>query len=484
MKRNKFSLSNYKLFTADMGELIPIGWYEALPGDTIQMATNMLVRANALLAPVMHPVDVRVHHFFVPNRLLWKDWEPFITGGPDGLDSSEWPHLLLETVQGGSVLDYLGVPPGSYTGIDVSALPLRAYQLIFNEYYRDQDLENPVAISDNSGPDFSTDRSLNNVAWEKDYFTSSRPWEQKGPGVTIPLGERAPVSGTLVVSDGSTQGGVGATGAERTMNVLNQTIGDGPFSIPPGTLEADLSAASAITLNALRAGAALQRYQEARARFGSRYTEYLRSLGVISSDARLQRPEYLGGGRQTIQFSEVLATAEAGSTKVGDLKGHGITAVRSNRFRRFFEEHGIVMSLMSVRPKTMYNDGVHRSLRRRVKEDYYQKELVHLGQQAIEKCEVYAAAETPSETFGYQDRYDEYRRLPSTIAGEFRQTSLNYWHLGRQFASEPALNESFVKCVPSKRIFAEQGEDTLYCYAKNSIQARRLLPAVGDSFLR
>jgi len=197
VKRYKHSLSNTKLFSCDMGELVPCGLTEVLPGDSIQQATNALVRASPLLSPVMHPVNVRIHHWFVPHRLVWEDFEDFITGGPDGMDDSVFPTIAMPASTGfavGSLADYLGVPTGVPPGasnLDVSALPFRAYALIFNEWYRDQDLVSPLTVDLTSGPDTTTNLALQNIAWEKDYFTSSRPWEQKGPAITIPLGTEA-----------------------------------------------------------------------------------------------------------------------------------------------------------------------------------------------------------------------------------------------------------------------------------------------------
>lgn len=493
MKRSKFSLSNYKLFSCDMGEIIPCGLTEVLPGDTIQQATNALLRCSPLLAPVMHPVRVRIHHWFVPHRIVWDEWEDFITGGPDGMNMSEFPTITFaEGVQVGSLADYLGIPV-EVPNLEVSALPFRAYALIFNEWYRDQDLIDPLDVSLDSGADTVTSTDLQFCAWEKDYFTSSRPWEQKGPSITIPLGTEAPVVGfgrqtsdttwgstaTFKDSAGNTWTGSGTD----TVALANGTFGLRKHpSLNQLNIKADLTGASAVTVNLLREAMALQRYEEARARFGSRYVEYLRYLGVRSSDSRLQRPEYLGGGKQTIQFSEVLQTAE-GTDPVGEMRGHGIAAMRSNRYRRFFEEHGYVITVMSVQPKTIYTTGLARTWNRRTKEDFWQKELQHIGQQEVLNKEIYAAHTEPNGTFGFQDRYDEYRRTESSVSGEFRTELLDFWHMAREFGSQPALNADFVRCVPTERTFAVPSQDVLYVMANHSIQARRLVAATGSSFI-
>lgn len=503
MKRSKFSLSNYKLLSCDMGELVPIGITEVLAGDSIQQSTSALVRAAPLLAPVMHPVHVNIHHWFVPHRLIWEDWEKFITGGPDGMDASVFPTINTPASTGfvtGSLADYLGVPTG-VPSLPVSALPFRAYAMVYNEWYRDQDLKTPLTIDITSGPDTTTSLDLQFSAWEKDYFTSSRPWEQKGPAITIPLGTSATVKTTpsdLVTGAQSAMRirGINA-GANQNNNVTLATVQSGGVSIAgvanasaatltegiyPSNLYTDLTGASAVTVNVLREALALQRYEEARARYGSRYTEYLAYLGVTSSDARLQRPEYLGGGKNTIQFSEVLQTAE-GTNPVGELRGHGISATRSNRYRRFFEEHGYIITLCTVRPKTIYGNGLFRHWNRRTKEDYWQKELQHIGQQEVLNKEVYFGHTTPDGVFGYQDRYDEYRRQESSIAGEFRTSTLNFWHMARIFSSSPALNAAFIDCIPTERTFAVPSEDVLYIMARHQIQARRLVASTGTSFI-
>ena len=488
MRRNKHNLSHYHLLSCDMGQLVPVGHAEALPGDTIQHHSNLLVRVSPLVAPVMHPVTVRLHHFFVPYRLIWGPehgdegtFEDFITGGNDGNDPQTTPTYNSPGTPG-TVYDYLGVPPsGSY---EVSALPVRAYNLIFNEFYRDADLF-PESALDN--------QDVKQIAWEKDYFSSARPWPQRGPDVTIPLGDRAYVKGIGMGDQDYTGNNVtvyqsGDTGTQVYANARNSQ--SEPYQVEenpdqPGfpNIYADLANAIGANINDVRKAFAIQRFQEARARYGARYTEYLRYLGVNPRDSRLQRPEMCGGGQTQLNFSEVLQTSpenrlddppEASQFGVGDMYGHGIAAMRSNKYRRFIEEHGIIMSLMSVRPKTIYTQGIHRSWLRKDKEDYYQRELEHIGQQEVLNQEIFAESSAPGETFGYQDRYREYREMPSYVSGEFREL-LNYWHLGREFEDQPVLNRSFIECVPSKRIHNEQNHNSLWVMCKHRMVARRLL---------
>jgi len=456
--------------------MYPISCVEALPGDTMEQQSNVLLRVSPLAAPVMHPVTARVHHFFCPNRILWDGWEDFITGGPDGLNADNPPQIMTTGIKG-DLLDYLGLPP--VAGISVNALPLMAINLIFNQWYRDQDL---VAERD------LLDTTIPNIAWAKDYFTSARPWTQKGPDITVPLGQRAPVTGlgkqdqetggldvyqAAALIDGSSPGG------SKSLYVEEDPANPGY----PGIF-ADLSQAIGGNVNDVRKAFAMQRYEEARARYGSRYTEYLRYLGVNPKDARLQRSEMLGGGQAQINFSEVLQTAPEPDPAtrdfgVSDMYGHGIAALRSNKYRRFIEEHGFIISVLSVRPKAIYTNGIHRSFLRMDKEDYFQKELQFIGQQEVMNNEVYADPANGTDTFGYQDRYSEYREQPSRVSNEFRDV-LNYWHLGREFTAPPVLNQSFTDCNPSKRIFNEQTMNGLWVMVQNKIMARRLVNAYSN----
>ena len=488
MKRGKFNLGHTRLLTCDLGSLVPIGCTEVLPGDSFQHNTTALVRFSPLLAPVMHPIHCSISHWYVPHRLTFEDWEDFITGGPDGNDDTVFPTIKTPASTGapvGGLLDNLGIPTGEPDEY-FSALPVRAYNLIFNENFRDQDLVSPVANSLAAGIDTTSSTALLQGAWEKDYFTTSRPWEQKGPAVTIPLGTSAPVvrvnnAPPMIGKNSGANTNVANGSPTFVGGQMNSAGGAGMNLDPNGSLNADLTGVSGITVNLLREALALQRFEEARARFGSRYTEYLRYLGVQSSDARLQRPEYLGGGKYPVQFSEVLQTAE-GTDPVGTLRGHGIGVARSNRYRRYFEEHGYVLTLMCVRPKTMYIQGLARHFNRRVKEDFWQKELQHIGQQEVLNKEVYLGHSSPDGTFGFQDRYDEYRRQESWISGQFRSTD-KFWHFGRLFSSDPALNASFINCVPPEDPFAVPANNHLQVMVKHQLGARRLVSPKGDSYI-
>lgn len=492
MKRSKFSLSHQRLLSFSQGELIPIGLTEVLPGDTVQMSTKAFLRVSPLVTPVMHRCHARIEHFFVPHRLVWDSWEDFITGGEDGDDDSEHPYMRFSassTNAVGSLFDYYGVPTGTFASeMRVSALPVRGYNLIFNEWYRDQDLVNKLVVATTDGLDSTTTATLQMRAWGKDHLTTARPWEQKGPAVTLPLGTTAPVvsAGTGIPKFNLPQGVQNLRAAAGTAQAYwtggNPGV-DGNASWNDPELEADLSSATAVDVNDVRRAFAIQRMLEARARFGSRYTEYLAYLGVSSPDARLQRPEYLGGGRNALQFSEVLQTAE-GTNPVGTLKGHGVGAMRSNRFRRHFTEHGYIHSFISVLPEAVYMQALPRTWRKFTKDDYFQKELQHIGQQEVKNHEVNALAANPDAIWGYQDRYDEYRYPTGNgVSGEFR-TTLNSWHMARDFTTTlPALNSSFVQSNPTNRVYASTATDQIYCMAENKIVARRIVSREGNSFI-
>lgn len=481
MKRAKHNLSSYHLTTGEMGQLFPINCIEVLPGDVFQNSSQALIRVSPLAAPVMHPVQVRLHHFYVPSRIAAKQWseevsdfdfEKFITGGADGRDTQTIP-TIDTTGTAGDLLDHFGIPRTA--GIPINALPIAAFNMAYNEYYRDVQLGAERAVDDVTVP---------HISWGKDYLTTARPDSSLGDDVVIPLGDTAPVIGFGDLNPVFDEAGGGLA---RSMQMAVGTTavqmsgaaagGNNNLLWNDPKLVADLSTATGASINDVRKAFALQRYQEARNKYGSRYTEYLRSMGVIPSDARLQRPELLGGGTTSINFSEVLQTGqETGATTnaVGDMYGHGIAALRSNRFRRFFEEHGYMITLMSVRPRGIYSQSINRMWLKQDKEDFFQKELQHIGMQEIYNNEVYADAVNGMDTFGYVDRYQEYRTHPSIVSNEFRDV-LNYWHLAREFQAPPVLNQSFIDCVPSKRIHNEQTMNALWIMTQHKTVARRLV---------
>lgn len=452
-----------------MGLLYPIACIEILPGDSFRHEVAALLRTSPLVNPVMHPVHVAVHHWYVPMRLIWENWEDFITGVD--LD------LIVPTVNAATCTDLsqaLGVginDPSTPAARTVSALPYRAYNRIWNEFYRDQDLSTPapeVVGDTDSGANYVIKRA----SWEKDYFTTARPNPQQGDASSIRLDipgigvtNQTYASGTAFYT-GGTAGEVKDVSSTGTLRAVQDPDNPG---FPDIRAELDI--------NQWREAMAFQRIREHRNRFGKRYRDMLAFLGVNSSDSRLQRPEYLGGGRQTISFSEVVSTAATEDAPLGALAGHGIAALRHRPYKRFFEEHGYVISVMCVRPKTVYTDIVPRTFLRRKYEDFWQKEFEVLGDQEITNPEVFYAASN-SNVFGYQQRHDDYRRHPSTIAGQFR-FSLADWHMARAFSSQPVLNESFVASDPTERIYADPSIDSIQTMIAHRISARRLVSKVA-----
>jgi len=493
MQRSNHNLSHSRLTTFDMGQLVPIACLEVLMGDSFVHATSVLLRAATLVTPVMHPVEVRVHHWYVPNRVLWPEWDPFITGRDQEL---VMPYVELVDDTPGPATDYtladhFGLPnnPGR-----VSALPFCAYARIWNEFYRDQNVQPAIAVGDFDDTPNQTalvNLALQRVGWGKDYFTTSRPDPQQGSAVSIPFepGAQAPVRGISIRGDFETGQDVGfgvdeagdTDSADPVANdaseirILGEAAGAASDTNRP-LVFADLGGVTGggIDINEFRQAMALQRHLEARNRYGSRIQDYLNYHGVRPRDGRLDIPEYLGGGKATIAFSEVLATAEGENTNVGDQAGHGISAMRSRRYGRFFPESGWVISLMSVRPKGMYADQLHRQWLRSVKDDFWQREYEAFGPQAVLTKEVFGNHASATDVFGYQGRFDEYRRHPSYVTGQFR-TLDDDWHLARFFESAPALNNDFITCLPSDRIFADVSEPECRAMISHSIRAKRLV---------
>lgn len=522
-KRSKHNLSHMKLLTSAMGYICPIQCQEVLPGDSFLQDTSIFMRTMPLVAPVMHPVYVSIHSWYVPTRLLWSDFEDFITGGPDGRSAPTPPTIEFSPSKYkiGELADYLSVPEIKTNTVKVSALPFRAYNFIYNEKYRDQDLlpEQPISIE--SGDDSTTNINLLRAAWTKDYFTLARPFEQKGPSVSVPIGAGQVVGNVTGITATSTVRGIANRGVcfvPLDSNPVNKAAYNVQINLKdhttPGCLYATQASGDEITKHSLklynfkdsiavdttvqggsvtfdgnigtldlrdfREAMAIQRFEEKRALYGSRYPDYLRFLGVRPSDARLNEPEYLGGGRRTIQFSEVLQTAP-GDDPVGTLRGHGINALKTPRFLRFFEEHGYVMSFLIIRPKSIYMNGLPKMFSRNTKYDYWQLEYQHIGQESIKNKELYIDHPQPDGVFGYSNRYNEYRMHPSTVHGEFR-TVYKDWHLARDFSTPPTLNGDFITCHPDNRIFAETTDnyDKFLCMIQNNVRARRLISMKGE----
>lgn len=528
-RRNVFYLSYENKLTANAGELVPIMCKPVVPGDKFRVNTEMLVRLAPLVAPMMHRVDVFTHYFFVPNRLLWNQWEDFITKGVDGTGVPAFPKIALRAdwvnptsaaalLSDGSLWDYLGLPTiGGFNGIafperspnsvippvgyEVSALPFRAYQLIYNEYYRDQNLTQPIDFTFDGGlvtnvTEVMSLLTLRRRTWEKDYFTSALPWVQRGPDVTVPVNNN---SGSLdVVLKDSPHADVyhvpGTTafpkdGALRSISGA-LVIGGGepdPAYLEPSNFQVNVDELG-VSINDLRTSNALQRWFERNARSGSRYIEQILShFGVRSSDARLQRPQFLGGGRTPISVSEVLQTSSTDSTSPqANMAGHGISAGVNHGFKRYFEEHGYIIGIMSIRPRTGYQQGVPKDFRKFDNMDFYFPEFAHLGEQEIKNEELYLQ-QTPAGNdgvFGYTPRYAEYKYSMNEVHGDFRG-NMAYWHLNRIFSESPNLNTTFVECNPSNRVFATAGtsDDKYWIQLYQDVKALRLMPKYGTPTL-
>lgn len=475
IKRTAFDLTHEKKLTGKMGKLIPILCQETLPGDKWQVDTQTLLRFAPLAAPVMHRFDVYIHYFYAPNRILWEDWPKFAAGD----NTKVLPTQVLGSIQPSTLGDYLGLPRGNHNlgfAQRVSDLPARMYGLVWNEYYRDQNLQPELEITRMNYSDKPLIR-----AWEKDYFTSALPWAQKGSPVALNMEIDYKVR-TDFINGGDTQPSGAATfltdaGGEHSKLVDAAHPYDG--------VRVENIDGVVLDINDLRKASALQRWLEKNARSGNRYVEYLLAhWGVKSPDASLQRPQYIGGGKTPVTISEVLnMTSGDSGSPVGDMYGHGISVGNSNLITKYCEEHGYIMGIMSIMPKLAYaNQGLPRTWTRETITDFYDPDFAHLGEQEIKSQELFfenfmSSKEENEQTFGYQSRSAEYKYIPSTVHGEFAN-SMEYWHENRKFLTRPHLNSSFIQCVPSKRIFNVEDPNVDECWVQilHRITAVRPIP--------
>lgn len=650
MKKSKFNLTHLHSTTLDPGYLVPFCLIPTLPNDSFRIGLSTFIRAQPMLAPLMHEVRLFTQYWFVPNRIIWEEWEDFITGGNDLSLTPPFPTIKLtaDDCKVGSLTDYFGFP--LVEGLEISALPYRAMAEIWNTRYRDEDLQDELPIDYGSNEDTTTSRELLSPSFSKDYFTTARPFTQRGGDVAVPvqnnIGGVSPRGKRISFSVVACQHTVAAGGSNiASLNVCSTTdtgykyesimaaleqwfvnhkddidtlVGSVPayaneqstrdfftpeFMTPrlfystnidsvynvntgrsnvgwsfyvfidnisifeqsspvqegmtvlpftsatcpgPGMLvsrgytgvaafpfytqggtvwnqpdglgvvagtpgaqykgtynwfenlqrgeyQYQLSAGSGETgiyIRDLRKTAALQRYAERSLRYGNRYEEFIqREFGIKPRDYRIQRPEYLGGGRGILNISEVLQTAEATDTGVGTMRGHGVASISQRPIRFRCPEHGLILGLLSIRPKSVYTQGVDREWLKRSRLDFFTPELANIGMQEVLQQELFATADNGSEIFGYSERYQEYRYQKPAVTGEFRGT-LNFWNMARLFANSPNLNAEFINMGNAvndfKRPFQVQDNSAhaFICMLKNHIRAYRPIPKRAKDVLR
>jgi len=491
--RSSFNRQTSHKTTIDSGYLYPFYIDEVLPGDSFNFNATIFGRLSTPLVPIMDNLHADTFYFFVPNRLVWTNWVKMQGEQDNPGDSISFTVPQQVSPAGGypvgSLQDYFGLPTvgvldpaGTYSH---SALPLRAYNLIYNQWFRDENLQNSVVVDKGDGPDSTSGYVLLRRGKRKDYFTSALPFAQKGAAVTLPLGTRAPIatdapSGGLIGAVSTTQSGlVKAMGADTANVYLTGTTA--PFG-----LYADLSQATAATVNQLRQSFQIQKLLERDARGGTRYSEMLQAhFGVTPQDYRLQRAEYIGGGSTPVNINPIAQTQATGATgtttPLGQLAAMGTVLAQNNAFRYSALEHGHIIGLVSIRADLTYQQGVRKLWNRLTRYDFYMPEFAMLGEQAVLNREIYARG-TPDDllAFGYQERWAEYRYFPSLITGKFKSTSaqpLDIWHLAQRFTALPTLNTTFIQDTPPvSRVVAVPSEPQFLLDVFMRINTVRLMP--------
>ena len=502
IQRSSFNRSHGYKTTLDSGYLVPFFVDEVLPGDTFNLKATLFGRLATPVVPFMDNMYLETFFFFVPNRLVWDNWQKFNGEQKNPGDSTDFliPTLATGKHEVGSIADYFGIPTG-VTLDKINALPFRAYNLIYNEWFRDENLQDSLEVPTGDGPDPINTYKLVRRGKRHDYFTSCLPWPQKGPGVELPLGTSATLNGTLSIPQARVNNSIaGGFGSEAIIslsapdtNVITTYVNknkSGYLRTEAGTIDmsnsgvtVDLSKATAVTINSLRQAFQLQKLYERDARGGTRYTEILRAhFGVISPDARLQRPEYLGGSSTRININPVEQNSATDTTSPqGNLAAYGVLGDKVNGFTKSFVEHGYIIGLVNVRADLTYQQGLNRMWSRQTRFDFYWPALAHLGEQAVLNKEIYAQGTAEDDqVFGYQERWAEYRYFPSQITGKFRSTyaqSLDVWHLAQEFGELPKLNAKFiVDNPPVSRVLAVQTEPQILLDCYFSLNCVRPMP--------